>query len=100
MTDGTKTHPTNIAELPMDARALGAMVARLRYDALLMFLNGFVNQINADAATDFHNGRKRLAYIGDDIRKSVQALTANVLRAWKISKPHMTDELDETSPLV
>ena len=94
-----QTHPININHIPEDARELGRMVAGFRYDALLQFMNGLLNGINTDASKDFHAGKQQLAFVGDDMRKSLYPFIENLEKAWKISKPHMLEEL-ETIPEV
>jgi len=94
MPDEPRIHPINIDHLPDDARELGRMVAGLRYDALLQFMNGLLNGINIDASKDFYAGKQQLAFIGDDMRKSLYPFIENLERAWKISKPYMAEELE------
>lgn len=86
-----RIHPVTVREI--DPAELARLTSRLRYDALLVFLRELENNLARDARSDRGRGRMKLADLLDKAAAAIAPLRNEIAKAWRLSKPFMSDEL-------
>lgn len=84
----TTEHPTELV-LPVALEDLAQSLARLRYDALYVFVRHLAEAVQADALSDGVRGRVRLAAHLDRASMLIGQASNELGEAWKICRPHM-----------
>ena len=79
---------------------LGTEVARLRYDAMFVFLTAFRDEIERQREADASKNHERMHFLGSYLVQDVHMCMSHVLQMLKVSLPHMTEETEAEPTLV
>ena len=93
-----RIHPTQVEG--HDLVALATEVGRLRYDALALFLQALTNELERQSEADNARNRVVLAGMLDRAATVLDLARHEIVRAFKLSAPHMREELGQNPSLL
>jgi hypothetical protein len=91
----TTRHPVTIPGCSLSARESGRAVARLRFDAMIQFFLGFLEELRLIARKDTSDGKMFLAAILFDAIDRVPPLLRCLREALRVSRKPMKEEFEE-----
>ena len=96
--DDKMYHPVGLPKRVSSNRELGRVVARMRYDQVIEFLIGFIEETNLEKESDSQHGKPQLSALLDLASGDAAVLLADYQRILGLCRPYMQHEFKEKDP--